>query len=171
MDLASAGDQPLKIIVGGKTYDVHVGSVRQVSRLQAWLNLQPKPDRMRPDLSGMPVQVATVIARQAREEERQWPPEVASSDGWRALCTSDEGKVMLLKIALEQGHPGFTDEQANALLDKMPNRVFEQVVLYFFGYHEMLADLPNVIRAPARQRPMEPTNHQEQEESVNASTG
>jgi hypothetical protein len=141
MDLSAATNQPLDVTLeDGRKLQVFAGTVRQMGRLQAWLNNQPAPGAKNLTIANdMPPQVvkaiADAMARQNREN-KDWPPEVASAEGWRAITGSDEGKVLLLKVAFEKTWPEMSNSDADSLIDRLTWQQFQTIALHFFGFGE-----------------------------------
>lgn len=142
MDLSAATNQPLDVTLeDGRKLQVFASTVRQMGRLQAWLNNQPAPGAKNLTIApDMPPQVVKAIvdatAKQARESNKDWPPEVASAEGWRAITGSDDGKVLLLKLAFEKSWPEMSNEHADSLIDRLTWQQFQTIALHFFGFGE-----------------------------------
>jgi hypothetical protein len=149
MDLSAATNQPLDVTLeDGRKLQVFAGTVRQMGRLQAWLNLQPAPGaknlQIFPDMPAPVIKaIADAMAKQNREN-KDWPPEVASAEGWRAITGSDEGKVLLLKLAFEKSWPDMKDEDADSLIDRLTWQNFQTIALHFFGFGEAQQTGPKV---------------------------
>jgi hypothetical protein len=162
MDLSAATNQPLDVTLeDGRKLQIFAGTVRQMGRLQAWLNNQPAPGAknltIAPDMPPQVVKaIADATAKQAREN-KDWPPEVASAEGWRAITSSDEGKVLLLKIAFEKSWPEMSNEHADSLIDRLTWNQFQTIALHFFGFGEAQQtgpkDASGAVESPPSQTP------------------
>jgi hypothetical protein len=132
MDLASATNQPIEIPIAGKTYIVNRGSARTVGELQNWVNQQPEPPKARvQNIAQLPGPLAALIVKEEAQIRSEWPPEVASPQGWKAMYTLNGGMTKLLFFALKKGQPNITETETDALMDELTYQQLQRIGIFF----------------------------------------
>jgi hypothetical protein len=133
MDLASLAGEPTPFETPRGTLLATPGSMRQVARIQGWLNRQkrpgdwptpPKLDLNAPPDPSLPPEMRKALAEQriaaarGQKPDDGWPPDLFddAQAAFRLIIDSDEGTGLVLSSAFGRNHPEYADPKAAVAL-------------------------------------------------------
>ena len=150
MDLATfAGLNYRDFTIGGATYRVVETKVRHWAEFQAFLKAAaPGPlARLRADdLAGLDAATKAAIVNRAYEENRVWPPRLASPGWFAAIETAPHGNAELVRCLLKQAHPDLSTERADALAEQLDLATVVEMISVALGCEND----PKSAASPAR---------------------
>jgi hypothetical protein len=120
-DLARLTNQPTKVTIGGRKYGFSEIPLAGLGELQQWLKEHvPRPlDAIKGRLEGFNERERAELLRQAREEDKAWPPQMGSAAAAGVLLSSEAGQIQALWVALRVHQPETTLEQAHTVYRKL----------------------------------------------------
>ena len=108
MNLMQHADKPeLTVTIGGQPYDFGEIPIEALAELQEWIrkNIPHPLEAIKPHLKGLPTDVAIGLTDRAREEAKDWPPEIGTAAGSAALLSKESGQILALRVGLQKFHP------------------------------------------------------------------
>ena len=108
MTLDQHADKPeLTVTIGGNSYDFGEIPIESLAELQEWIrkNIPHPLEAIKPHLKGLPTDVAIGLTDRAREEAKDWPPEIGTAAGSAALLSKESGQILALRVGLQKFHP------------------------------------------------------------------
>jgi len=115
---------PRECTIAGLTYSVLPMTFREWAKVQAWLiqNGRSPLRRIDPDhLATLPESAQLVIVKSAYDDQRKWPPPIATSAWFEAISEADGGDVQLIFFILSRTKEGMTTDEAEYLYKRMTN--------------------------------------------------
>lgn len=121
MDLARLTNQPTKIDIGNRKYGFSELPLSALGELQQWIKDNvPRPlDAIKGRLAGFTESERSELLRQAREEDKAWPPQIGSAAAAGVILSSQEGQLQALWVALKVHQPTTTLEEAKTAYRKL----------------------------------------------------
>jgi hypothetical protein len=117
MDLAEHTDQPIPVVIKGKTYHFAELGIEAMGRLQAWIKANvPHPLKaLQGQLEGFSPEDRALLLDAARKEAAHWPPKIGTQAAALALASSPEGMMEVLWEGLKGADPEFPRADAAKL--------------------------------------------------------
>lgn len=128
-DYARATSQPRTITIEGVDYRVSRWTPSILGEIQAWLKTQvPNPmETAKEFMKDLPESLQKEIWMQAREDAKEWPPDINSSIGQRLLVETAEGTARLVYALLRRNAATLTLEKARDMADRMELSSIEEL--------------------------------------------
>lgn len=153
-----------EVSILGNKFQVSQARMRDLSKLQAFLNRLPRPTASVPDLSGLVDQIASgglnldpealkshleacrkmaaglidSHLREARADAASWPPEIAGDTvgAMRALFGAEDGPFEMAFVALSRHQPTLDRATFQRLYDDMEPAEFGSIMRVFWSMDE-----------------------------------
>jgi len=115
LDLTELLDGPTVVVkIGGMEFRFSEVPISALEEMQRWINREhPHPlDAVKPHLEGLTPEDRQYLLEKARQDARDWPPKVGTTEGAAALMGHELGQVNVLRHGLQVHHAGATDDDA-----------------------------------------------------------
>ena len=117
-NLTALTDGPqLSVPIGRVEYRFSELPITHLKQLQTWLErAYPHPiEAIKKHLPGLPDEVQFKLLEKAREEARNWPPQISTFSGVSALVSGEAGQLEAFRVGLTVHQPQTTEQEARKL--------------------------------------------------------